>query len=157
MEVRYGSKEDIDRIRDSLKSMWMMHIEKAPGYIDPDAFVSSDLEEYYKHCFDGSDAAYLLVAEESGEIAGFAKADIKEIQSFFFEKRVLYIDDIFTEERFRGKGVASLLLKRAEELARSKGLKWMKARIYAFNDAAQRTFASAGYQNLYSEYFKKLG
>ncbi len=134
----------------------MMHVDKASGYINPAAFENFSLDEYFKDCFNESGKAYLLIAEEDGKIAGFAKVNLQDIQSFFVQKKVLYIDDIYTMESFRNRGVGSSLLKEAEKLAIEKNVKWLKARIYSFNKPSQGMFESAGYENLYSEYFRRL-
>jgi len=154
MNLRYGTKEDVLKIRDELKGLWLMHVDNEPKFINKDIICKSDLKDYFKDCFNGSGKAHLLIAEIDNNIAGFTKVKIDQLQNFFNQDKVLYVDDIYTIKNFRNKGVSTFLLKQAEKLAKDKDIKWLKARIYSFNKPAQAAFLSAGYKNLYSEYFK---
>lgn len=135
--------------------MWIWHDDKT-NMLDRSILKKTDMKDYFKDCFNGSDKSYLLVAEESGEIVGFLKINIEKIQSFFKEKNVLYLDDGFVVKNFRNKGVMKRLMKKAEEIARKRKIKWMKGRIYEFNKTAQKMAKSIGLKPLYSEYFKKI-
>lgn len=154
MEFRIGIKEDISDIAEVLKSSWLMHADNEASYINRSVIENSNLEEYFTDCFNGSEKSYLLLALIDKNIAGFAKVNIEEIQKFFNETKIMYIDDIYTFEQYRKRGVSSFVLKEAEKLAKEKGIKWLKARVYNFNTPAQATFKSAGFKDLYSEYFK---
>jgi diamine N-acetyltransferase len=154
MNFRLGTKEDVAAIGNELIGSWFMHEDHEPDFVNRAVLEKSDLNKYFENCFNDSGLSYFLIAEENKEIAGFVKLNIQEIQKFFNESTVLYVDDIYTRENYRGKGVALSLLKEAEKLAKEKNIKWLKARIYSFNKPAQNTFESAGYKNLYSEYFR---
>ena len=94
--------------------------------------------------------------EENGEMTGFLKVDVVKIQSFFVENQVLYLDDAYVKEKYRGRGIAKTLQAEAEKIARQRNIKWLKARIYEFNGPAQTMAKSVGLRPLYSEYFKIL-
>ena len=139
-----------------LLDSWITHADAEPEFINRSTLENSNFEKYFTDCFSGNETSFLLIAEDEGTIAGFIKLSIQTIQSFFNETTVMYIDDIFTMENYRQRSVASLLLRKAHKLAKEKNIKWMKARVYSFNEPAQFTFESAGYKKLYSEYFKIL-
>lgn len=154
MEFRLGTKEDVSAIAEALKSSWLMHADKESDFINRGVIESSNLEEYFADCFDGSDKSHLLVVQIDENIAGFTKVNIEEIQKFFNEMKVMYIDDIYTFKQYRNRGVSSSVLREVERLAKEKNIKWLKARVYSFNVPAQAAFEASGFKELYSEYFK---
>ena len=156
MKIRYGTKEDAEKISKCLKEMWFMHADQEPDYIDMEVLKKSDLKGYFKNCFDGSNKSYLLIAEKKEKLAGFCKLNIEKIQRFFKQRKVLYVDDVYILKDFRRKRVASTLLQEAERIANKRKIKWLKARVYTFNKPAQKLLNSLRYKSLYSEYFKIL-
>jgi len=98
--------------------------------------------------------SFVLIIEENGKFIGFGKADIQKIEPWYKEQKVLYIDDIYIEKEFRKKGCAKTLLQEFEKMAKTRDIKWIKARVYSFNEPAKKLNASFGFYPLYSEYFK---
>lgn len=156
MNIRYGTQEDANKYGKYLKEMWLMHVDKEPDFVNREIIEQSDLKGYFENCFNGSNKSYLFIAEENGEFAGLCKVNIEEIQKFFNQTTIIYIDDIYVKEEYRGKGVGNLLITQVEVLAKQKGIKWLKARIYTFNNQAQSLFKKNNFKPLYSEYFKTL-
>lgn len=156
MIIRSGKISDIPQIKKFLLDSWFMHAKKELEFIDPKTFEKTDLKNYLKNCFDNSQKSYLIIAEIDHEIIGLIKLNIEKIESFFYEKKILYIDDIYVSKNYRQQGIAKLLLEKAEDIAKENKIKWLKARIYQFNNPAQDTFETSGFKPLYSEYFKIL-
>ena len=156
MTTRLGSNTDIHikRIAQHIKEIGMMHAHQEPEYINREVIENEDAEEYCRG-IDGK-TSFIVIAEDGKELAGFLKVVIKEIEPFFKPNKVLYLDQIFVLENFRKRGVSKLLIAKAEELARSKKIKLLKARVYQFNAPAQQTLKSSNFKQLYSEYFKAL-
>jgi len=154
MKIRFGTQQDVEIVGPAVKKSWLMHVDNEPGFINREVIENSDCTEYFDDCFNDSSKSRLLVAEIDDKIAGFAKVDFLTIQKFFNETRILYVDDIYTMEEYRGKGVAKFVLEEVEKFAKEQDINWLKARIYTFNDAAQKTFKSSGFKDIYSEYFK---
>jgi GNAT superfamily N-acetyltransferase len=159
MRIRLATTKDLPEVVPHLKALWIMHGKNNPQFLNYDKmkqYTDARIKKYLNVCFDKSKKSYLLIAEEEGNVAGFLKIDIVEIQKFFIVNKVIYLDDIFVKEEFRGKGVAKLLQQEAEKIAKKKKIKMLKARIYAFNTPAQKMAQSMGLTPLYSEYFKPL-
>lgn len=156
MNIRYGTQEDANKYGKYLKEMWLMHVDNEPEFVNRKVVEQSDLKDYFENCFNGSGKSYLFIAEENGGFAGLCKVNIEEIQKFFNQTTILYLDDIYVREEFRKKGVAKLLIAQTEILAKQKGIKWLKCRVYSFNSPAQNLFKLSGFKALYSEYFKVL-
>jgi len=157
MKVRLGVRKDGNQVAGWLKDMWLMHCDNEPQYVSREkiaAYTSARITRYLRDCFNGSKKSYLLVAEEGGELAGFLKIDVVKIESFYVETKVMYLDDIYVREQYRGRGVSKLLYAEAEKIAKKRKIKWLKARIYEFNKPAQAMAKSGGMKMLYGEYFK---
>ena len=73
-------------------------------------------EALYDRIFTQRDV-FVLVAEEDGFVVGFALYFYT--YSTFVGKRGLYLEDIFIEEAYRGKGIANMLFKALTEIALS--------------------------------------
>lgn len=159
MKIRFGEKSDLPEVGKLLKSLWVMHANNNPKFMDVkriEGYTEKHMSKYLSSCFKKPTTSYLLIADEKSTIAGFLKIDIVDIQPFFKEKKVLYLDDIYVKEEFRGEGVAKLLQEEALRIAKEKKIKMLKARIYTFNSPAQKMASSMGLEPLYSEYFKPL-
>ncbi|MFA6007664.1 MAG: GNAT family N-acetyltransferase [Candidatus Shapirobacteria bacterium] len=156
MIIRKGTIKDIPKIRVFLLDSWLMHANKEPKFVNPKTFENTNLKNYLKNCFNHSYKSYLFVAEDKEEIIGLIKLNIENIESFYYQKKALYIDDIYVSQDYRKQGISKKLIEATEKIAKKRNIKWLKARIYQFNQPAQNTFDSSGFKPLYSEYFKIL-
>lgn len=154
MKIRLGTKKDCYQVAQYVKDLWMMHADKDPTFYNLEVFRTADPIKYYSSIDNKS--SILLIADDNGKLAGFLKLDIKEIERFFLSKKILYADEIFVLKKYRKQGVAKLLMTKAENIARKKKIILMKARVYHFNDPAQKSLLSFGYKALYSEWFKVI-
>jgi len=152
MNIRQGTREDNAKVSEYVKDLWMMHANQDPDFYNLKVFQEASPEKYYES-IDGKNSL-LLIAEDEDKLAGFLKLDVKEIERFFVSKEVLYADEIYVIEQYRDKGVGKMLLEEAEKIAKTRKIKLMKARVYAFNEKAQKLMEKQGYKGLYSEYYK---
>ncbi len=80
---------------------------------------------------------YLLVAEEGGRIVG---------TTFLFLQRTHgYIAAVMTDPSFRGRGIATTLLSRAEEACRRRGRTWAVLDVLTHNKVARDLYIKRGY------------
>jgi ribosomal protein S18 acetylase RimI-like enzyme len=85
----------------------------------------------------------MLVAEDEGKIAGWIGLTVKLI----FEKNVkyAYITEVMVHPAFRRSGVATKLIKKAEEKALEMGSSYIYSYVYEFNNASKSLFGKRGY------------
>ena len=122
------------------------------------AFRSEDLETLYKidqACFApgisypreelsrfiNQRGSGTWVAEESGEIAGFLIAERRA-------QKVAHIVTIDVPDRWRRRGVGSLLMDAAEHWAREQKLLLVSLETAENNTAAQRLYEARGYRKV---------
>jgi GNAT superfamily N-acetyltransferase len=156
IRIRTGKAEDFDNIKNYLIDLWVMHAENEPDLLDKERIRNSNVKSYYQKSLENPEKSCFFVAEEENEIYGFIKIDIKKIDSFFKNPKILYIDDLFVMPKYRRKGVAKLLLNRVENLAKEGGIKRIQARVYAFNSNMHKLLVSQGYNSPYATWNKSL-
>lgn len=154
--IRAGTPEDIAEIKRCLIESWVEHARNVPELLDEGRMKTSDIEGYYKKCFENPDRCFVFVAEVDGKFAGFQRADIQEIAPFFKHNKILYLDDAYILPEFRRMGIATKLIEEAEKLAKEKGIHRLQARVYSFNKPVQELLKKMGYTMPHSTWDKVL-
>jgi ribosomal protein S18 acetylase RimI-like enzyme len=96
------------------------------------------------------------VAEESGEVIGYAYAGVEgaDYMSLRGPAGVLY--DIMVDPRFRGRGLGRLLLDATLAFLKSRGAPRVVLSTAQWNEAAQQLFARAGFRRTMIEMTREL-
>ncbi|MFQ5909567.1 MAG: GNAT family N-acetyltransferase, partial [Thermoplasmata archaeon] len=81
--------------------------------------------------------------DENGDFAGYIV--VGETKNMFSPAGYGFIYDIFVEERFRRRGIASMLLKTAEDFCTAKGLRIIKLEVAASNSVALGLYEGKGF------------
>lgn len=153
--IRKGRLDDISTIRPCLIDSWVMHARHEPKLLDEKRMRKSDIDEYYRKALRNKGCNF-LVAEVDGQFAGFIRADVQSIASFFRNNRILYLDDLYVVRKFRREGVAKSLMLEIESIAKSRHIKRLQARVYAFNKQMQKLLKSMGYGAPHSTWDKVI-
>jgi GNAT superfamily N-acetyltransferase len=153
--IRQGTEEDILLIKPYLLDSWVMHARNEPKLLDEDRMKKSDIEKYYKDALKNKDS-HFLIAEVDGQIVGFIRVDVKTIESFFRDSKILYLDDVYVVKAFRRSGVARALIGEAHKIAKSENIKRLQARVYTFNKPMQNLLISMGYTMPHSTWDKVI-
>lgn len=154
--IRAGIPEDIPQIKSCLVDSWVEHARNVPELLDEERMKASDIEGYYRKCFENPDRCFVLVAEVDGKFAGFQRADIQEIPAFFKYNKILFLDDAYVLPEFRRRGIATKLIEEAEKLAKEKGIHRLQGRVYSFNKPVQELLKKMGYTMPHSTWDKVL-
>ena len=85
--------------------------------------------------------ARVVVAEEDGALVGFVILEVEEND----EGRNGYVVTLDVEPAFRRRGIAGVLMREVERLARRDGFDAMVLHVFTGNDAAIRFYANAGF------------
>ena len=88
----------------------------------------------------GRPPVHLYVAEDGGKIVGTT--------FLFFQRTHGYIAAVMTDPAFRGRGIASKLLERAEGACRRRKRRWAVLDVLSHNDVALRLYLKRGYRPL---------
>lgn len=153
--IRKGDIKDILNIKKCLIDSWVNHAKKVPDLMSVERMKKSDIDGYYNKAFDNSNS-FILVAEINNKFAGFIRADIREIEPFYKDNKIIYLDDIFVLEKYRRLGIAKNLLKEIEKIAPKENIKRLQARVYSFNIITQNFLTKSGFSMPYSTWDKIL-
>ena len=156
MKIREAEPRDFPVIRELLTSMWELHKNREPDFIIKN-WQNFDVTKYLdcsRELSTEKNSAYVAIIDE--KVAGVMTVQIREISSFFKETKILYVDDLSVAKNFQHRGVGTALLKFAEDLAKENDIKWLKSRVYEFNESMQSLNEKFGYKKLYSAWFKEV-
>ncbi len=111
-----------------------------------------DLQEFFERRVEGS---ALLIAGGTGEQRlGYVYLETK--QDHFSGRQCGHINTIAVSESYEGRGVGSVLMRAAEEWARSKGYSQLTLNVFARNDHARETYEHLGFRAETLHYVKRL-
>ena len=120
-----------------------------------------DLNHYMRQAFSleqitaelADERSIFLIAELSGETAGYAKIIVDNIEPGITAERPIELNRLYSHQRFLGQGVGQQLMDacfaRAKEEARD--VMWLG--VWEFNPRAQRFYERNGFQVVGSHTF----
>lgn len=92
--------------------------------------------------YDNADAFRCFVAEnDNGDLIGYA---CYYYAYYSWTGKVLYLDDLYVKEAYRGKGVGQSFLNALIEEAKSSGCKKMRWQVSRWNEKAIRFYKHIG-------------
>jgi GNAT superfamily N-acetyltransferase len=155
IDIRYLNAKDLDVLKDDIKEMWSKHHINNKSLISKDALKDTDLHKYFQRSIKRQ-KGFSLIALVDKEIVGIIRVAEEPLEDFYSYKKAYKIDDLVIKSQHRRKGVATALINKVKEIAKEKGVGVLKARIYTFNEPAQRFFEEKNFNQLYGEYFNVL-
>jgi GNAT superfamily N-acetyltransferase len=108
------------------------------GREGPTALAPEITAATWRRFFDPDEPVHALVADQDGELIGLAH--------FLFHRSTTsivptcYLQDLFTSEAARGRGVATALIERAAEEARAQGSQRIYWQTHETNDRARALY-----------------
>jgi GNAT superfamily N-acetyltransferase len=104
--------------------------------------VALDENRLRAHLFGPRPFAEVLLAEEAGEVVGFALFFAH--YSTFRGQANLYLEDLFVRPEHRGKGHGKALLAALARLALERGCGWLQWLVLDWNEPALRFYRALG-------------
>jgi ribosomal protein S18 acetylase RimI-like enzyme len=102
----------------------------------------------------------ILIAEADGAFVGFATCQLCEVDYIAETResnRFGYISDICVLPAWRGRGIARLLLRAAEQHLAALGITRLRINVLANNASARRSYEHAGFAEYEVLYEKAVG
>ncbi len=93
-------------------------------------------EAFFSEMFKGFSRVF--VAEEAGRICGYVVLWVMPPEA--------YIANIAVDEGFRGRGIGSMLLEKAVDVAKEEGATYLVLEVRASNHAAQALYRKHGFE-----------
>ena len=106
---------------------------------------------YHKDIYDGYEEGYLdgffnssdkciYVAEINGTVEGYISIEIHRE-----DKGFVYLDDFSVSEEYRGKGIGTALIKKAEHFAKENRIYTVVLHVESANNGAFKLYNKLGY------------
>jgi GNAT superfamily N-acetyltransferase len=108
------------------------------GRAGPTALPSDITEATWERFFDPGEPMYALVAEAGDEIIGLAHSLFHRSTTSLGP--ICYLQDLFTSEAARGKGVATALVERVCDAAKQAGAARVYWQTHETNESARRLY-----------------
>lgn len=140
MLIRTAKKDDFEQIDKMFHHLYSLHIENRPDIFNDNGYPYS-LKWFTKIIKDKN--SITLVYEDNGEICGFCFGKINSKATPTL-KTIADIDDIFVDDKYRKKGIATLLYKEFEQIAKQSGAYQVRLCLWSFNREAEAFYRKMG-------------
>lgn len=132
--IRPATRDDVPQILTFIRAL--AAYEREPNAVD------ATEDDLLRHGFGENPYYQCLIADYEGKPAGFALYFYD--YSTWLGKPGLYLEDVFVDPPFRGKGIGKALLQRLAAIALEKGCARMKWEVLDWNQPAIDFYASLG-------------
>ena len=96
--------------------------------------------------------------QAQGVLVGFVHAMVNEVSGRpgWVARRYVYVSDLVVHEKYRGRGVGSLLMDAVESWATGLGISTLELTVWEFNSGARTMYEKLGYSDMYHRMWKQL-
>lgn len=133
MTIRRAKKKDIEQLS-VLFDKYRIFYKQEPDMKNAKVFLKKRMKRK---------ESVIFVAEERKELIGFTQ--LFPIFSSVSMKRTWLLNDLYVNEKARGKGAASNLLNAAKEFGAETNSKWLLLQTAADNFTAQKVYEKNGW------------
>jgi len=144
VNIRKAKTEDLARLEELYREL-----EEDAVLYQPEHFVFSPAgtrSEQIKGFLD-SDSQAMFVAEVDGEVIGFAHVVLikaKKVPCLKLETS-LYLQDLVVTEKYRSKGIGTILLNEAKKYGRENGADFFRTQVFPQNTDGMRFYERNGF------------
>ena len=143
MNIRRARISDMDKINDLLCQVLMVHHNGRPDIFKAGSkkYTNDERREII-----GDDNRPIFVAEDNGEILGYAfcKLTCHENSNILTNIKTIHIDDLCVDENSRGMHIGSALYEYVVAFARECGCYNLTLNVWACNESARRFYERLG-------------
>lgn len=145
MNIRRAEKRDIEKIKDLLNQVLMVHHKIRPDLFKANCRKYTD-EELFEIIKD--DHRPIFVAEDEEGVLGYAfLAVIQHVNdNILTDIKTLYIDDLCVDENIRGKHIGKKLYEYVLEYAKEIGCYNVTLNVWQGNDSAFGFYEKCGFR-----------
>jgi len=141
MEIRKANKQDINRLLDLLSEVLEVHAK-----LRPDLFVSGTTKYNHKDLEtmleDESKPVYVAVID--GYVVGYAMCQINMPGPNMHQNKILHLDDLCVDDKYRHQGIGEALYQKVVELAKENNCYEITLNAWPTNEAAMKFYEKMG-------------
>lgn len=145
--IRFARKEDYEAINALRAPVCALHSNGYPALFKP-VFAKDHQERVLKMMEDPEQD--VLVAEENGQLLGFAMAEYikREETNSIYAVHGAHIVEIGVDETSQGKGIGTALIQAVKDAAKVRGCRSVQLDVWEFNKSALRFCEKLGFVTL---------
>lgn len=145
--IRFARKEDYEAINALRAPVCALHSNGYPALFKP-VFAKDHQERVLKMMEDPEQD--VLVAEENGQLLGFAMAEYikREETNSIYAVHEAHIVEIGVDETSQGKGIGTALIQAVKDAAKVRGCRSVQLDVWEFNKSALRFYEKLGFVTL---------
>jgi ribosomal protein S18 acetylase RimI-like enzyme/8-oxo-dGTP pyrophosphatase MutT (NUDIX family) len=156
MVVRPARPGDLDALRGLFLELHREHTEALPGVLRLPDPPEPELDDF-SSVIANERRCYFAVAEEAGDVVGFVEASHHTpTHASDADRPWCRINNLAVRRDRRRRGIATALIRAAEDWARGKGYADVRLDVFEFNAGARALYERLGYATLSRQMRKPL-
>jgi len=146
VSTRAYQSEDQDRLEACILDLQNFERTLEPDRIEGAQMVARNREELV--AIVHQNRGQIFVAEVNAEVVGFVCVRLEHEEGEYLSSLVdyAYISDLVVLPSHRGQGYGTMLLQKAEEFARQRGMTILKIQVLVKNQQATSVYLHAGFR-----------
>lgn len=142
MTIEVPNLNDYEEVNKIAIQVQNLHVDWRPDlFLRTDEVIS---KEYFKSLIDNK---YIFVAKEENEILGYVSIYISERQNPIMRyRKILDIDALGVDEKYRGRGIGTKLLEYIKELAKKENCTDLHLTVNEENAGAIKLYETFGFR-----------
>lgn len=152
MQIRRATPNDLDKLNRLLRQVLEVHHNARPDIFKKDCkkYTDQELINIIKN-----DDRPIFVAIDNDVVLGYAFCIFQQHKdnNILTDVKTLYIDDLYVDEKIRGKHIGKALYEHVVNFARENGCYNITLNVWAFNEGAINFYKKCGLKerNIYME------
>jgi len=146
VSIRAYQSEDQDRLEACILDLQNFERTLEPDRVEGAQMVARNREELL--AIVRQNRGQIFVAEVAASVVGFVCVRLEHEEGEYLSSLVdyAYISDLVVLPSHRGQGYGTMLLQKAEELARQRGMTILKIQVLVKNQQAASVYLHAGFR-----------
>ena len=136
MEIRIAKKEDLGQLINILEQISQIHYESRPDIFKKKS--KMQVKEDAIGIMNDKDKKVLVAIDNTSKIYGVLIYKIKEVKNHINlkESKILWIDELGVDEKYRGKGIGRCLMEEASIISKKLNCQRIELNCWDFNKKA---------------------
>ena len=102
------------------------------------------LHKFIKRCIYSKNCI-VIVADDNGSLVGYCIAEISRRPPVFPNNRIVYIWDVFLEEKYRHRGYGREMIDRISQWSKEKGVDYLELNVHPQNQVGVSAWENMGF------------
>jgi ribosomal protein S18 acetylase RimI-like enzyme len=142
--IRNYNLDDVDIIAEKQEALINFHYKIDSNYYKASQHAKSELKEFLIKKLNDKNFKVLLAIYED-DIVGYVMGWITERPPIYCYRKVGYLSNIYIDERYRGKGLGTMLFNKLKKWFINKGVDFIELKADCKNEDTVKSFLTFGF------------